>query len=74
MQITFFKKSKFESGFEELIQLEILVELGVKLAESHYESKSKKKTFTALKRSTNLSGLKLSLTTPLLLGIECVQL
>jgi hypothetical protein len=74
LQITLFKKSKFKSGPEEIIQPEILVELGVKLVESHYQSKSKKKTFTALKRSTNHSALKLSLKAPFFTRIEFIQL
>jgi len=48
-------------SFEEMIQPEILVEFIIKIVETHYQSKSKTKAFTALKRSTNHSGLTLSL-------------
>jgi len=44
-----------------MIQPEILVEFIIKIVETRYQSKSKNKAFTALKRSTNHSGLKLSL-------------
>jgi hypothetical protein len=36
LQITLFKKSKTESGPEEMIQTEILVELVIKIVETHY--------------------------------------
>jgi hypothetical protein len=56
-----FKKSKFESGPEAMIQSEILVELVIEIVEAHYYLKSKEKTFIASGRSTTRSGLKLSL-------------
>jgi len=74
LQITLFKKSKFESGLKEMIQPEILVEFIIKIVETRYQSKSKNKTFTALKRSTNHSGLKLSLKAPFFTRIEFIQL
>jgi hypothetical protein len=46
---------------EEMIQPEILVEFISKIVESHYQSKSNNKAFTAFKKSTNHSGLKVSL-------------
>jgi len=36
LQITLFKKSKFEAGPEEIIQPEILVELVIEIVETHY--------------------------------------
>jgi hypothetical protein len=36
LQITLFKKSKFESGPEAMIQSEILVELMIEIVETHY--------------------------------------
>jgi len=74
LQITLFKKLKFESGPEKIIQAEILVELGVKFVESPYESKSKKKTFIALKRSTNLSCFKLGFQIPFFTRIKCIKM
>jgi hypothetical protein len=68
------KKSKFKSGPEEIIQPEILVELVIKIVETRYQSKSKNKTFTALRRSTTRSGLKLSLKAPFFTRIEFIQL
>jgi len=35
LQITLFKKSKFKSGLEEMIQPEILVELVIEIVETH---------------------------------------
>jgi hypothetical protein len=36
LHITLFKKSKFESGHEAMIQSEILVELVIEIVETHY--------------------------------------
>jgi hypothetical protein len=69
-----FKKSKFESGLEEMIQPEILVGFIIKIVETRYQSKSKDKTFTALERSTNHSGLKLSLKAPFFTRIGFIQM
>jgi hypothetical protein len=59
---------------EKIIQPEILVELSAKLVESHYWPKSKKKTFTALRRSTNLSGLKRSFETTFFTTIKFIKM
>ena len=48
-------------SFEKMIQSEILVEFVIKIVETRYPSKSKNKAFTTFKRSTNHSGLKVSL-------------
>jgi hypothetical protein len=53
LQIILFKKSKTESGPEEMIQTEILVEWVIKIVETHYWLKFKKKSFAALIRIDN---------------------
>ena len=70
----FVKKSKFESGPEKIIQPEIVVELGVKIVETRYQSKSKKKTFTGLKRSTNLAGFKVRFETLFFTRIKFIKM
>lgn len=53
LQITLFKKWKTESGPEEMIQKEILVEWVIKIVETRYWLNSKKKSFAALIRIDN---------------------
>jgi hypothetical protein len=59
---------------QKIIHSENLVELVVKLVETRYSSKSKKKAFIALKGSTNYSGLKLNFKAPFLARVEFTQL
>jgi hypothetical protein len=56
---TFFSSFTIDKTMPKSIHLEIFVEWVVKLVETRYWSKSKKKAFTALKRSTNHSGSEL---------------
>jgi hypothetical protein len=48
-------KSDFLGRPEEAIQLDFFVELVIKIVETHYQLKSKKKAITSFERSTNYS-------------------